>query len=114
MTDRRPVPVSSPSGTGPIRAAIVYAAKSTEDRHGSIPTQLADGRKLAAQRGFEVAAEWQDEAASAYHGDRGPGLAKAMAECERLSTEHGTSALIVQHSDRLARGDAKQARHLIQ
>src|SRR5205823_2563912 len=39
---------------------------------------------------------------------------KAMAECERLSAEQGTCALIVQHSDRLARGDAKQARHLVE
>ena len=30
--------------------AVIYAAKSTEDKHGSIPTQLADGRKLAAAR----------------------------------------------------------------
>ncbi len=55
--------------------AVVYAAKSTEDKHGSIPDQLADGRNLAAARGFDVVAEYQDEAASAYHGDRGPGLA---------------------------------------
>jgi site-specific DNA recombinase len=94
--------------------AVTYAAKSTADIHGSIPTQLADGRKLAADRDFEVVAEFQDESASAYHGDRGPGLAKALAECERLSAEHGSCALIVQHSDRLARGDAKQARHLIE
>lgn len=33
-----------------------------------------------------------------------------MAHCERL----GKCALVVQHSDRLARGDAKQARHLIE
>lgn len=94
--------------------AVIYAAKSTEDKKGSIPDQLADGRRLAQQRGLEVAGEHQDEAASAYHGDRGPGLAGAMAECERLSAEHGSCALIVQHSDRLARGDAKQARHLIE
>jgi DNA invertase Pin-like site-specific DNA recombinase len=94
--------------------AVLYAAKSTEDTNGSIPTQLDDGRKLAAARGFDVVGEHKDEAASAYTGDRGPGLAKALAECERLSAEHGSCALIVQHSDRLARGDAKQARHLIE
>lgn len=94
--------------------AILYAAKSTEDKHGSIPDQLADGRRLASARGLEVVAEHQDEAMSAYSGDRGPGLARAMADCERLAGEHGTCALIVQHSDRLARGDAKQARHLIE
>jgi site-specific DNA recombinase len=96
------------------RVAVLYAAKSTEDTHGSIPDQLADGRKLAAARGLDVVAEHQDEAKSAYHGDRGPGLANAMALCERLADEHGACALVVQHSDRLARGDAKQARHLIE
>jgi DNA invertase Pin-like site-specific DNA recombinase len=94
--------------------AVIYAAKSTADLRGSIPDQLIDGRQLAASRALEVVAEFTDEAASAYHGDRGPGLADALAECERLSAEHGTCALIVQHSDRLARGDAKQARHLIE
>jgi DNA invertase Pin-like site-specific DNA recombinase len=97
-----------------MKPAVIYAAKSTEDKHGSIPDQLTDGRKLAADRGFEVVAEFQDEAASAFHGDRGPGLASALAECERLSAEHGSCALIVQHSDRLARGDAKHARSLSQ
>jgi DNA invertase Pin-like site-specific DNA recombinase len=108
-----------------ITPAVAYAAKSTEDKHGSIPTQLADCRKLAetwtqlAERdetkvGLEVVAEFSDEAQSAYHGDRGPGLAAALAECERLAAEHATCALIVQHSDRLARGDAKQAKALVE
>ena len=94
--------------------AVIYAAKSTEDKHGSIPDQLADGRNLAVHKSLNLVAEFDDEAASAYHGDRGAGLAAAIALCERLSAEHGSSALIVQHSDRLARGDAKQARHLIE
>jgi site-specific DNA recombinase len=94
--------------------AVLYAAKSTLDEKGSIPDQLKDARQLAAARGLDVVAEFQDEAASAYHGDRGPGLAQAMATCERLSAEYGSSALVVQHSDRLARGDARQARHLIE
>jgi DNA invertase Pin-like site-specific DNA recombinase len=90
--------------------AILYAAKSTEDKHGSIPDQLNDGRKLASERDLDAVAEYSDEAASAYHGDRGPGLVRAMAHCEQIAP----CALIVQHSDRLARGDAKQARHLIE
>ena len=90
-------------------AAVIYAAKSTADEHGSIPTQLADGRTLAEREGMTVVAEYSDEAASAYKGDRGPGLARALAECERLG-----ATLIVQHSDRLARGDGKQARHLVE
>lgn len=95
---------------------VIYAAKSTEDTRGSIPDQFVDGRGLAADHGFEVAAEaeFSDESKSAFHGDRGPGLAAAMAECERLSSEDGSCALIVQRSDRLARGDAKQARSLVE
>jgi site-specific DNA recombinase len=90
--------------------AVIYAAKSTADEHGSIPTQLDDGRRLAKQEGWTIAGEYQDEAASAYSGDRGPGLAAAMAHCERIAP----CTLIVQHSDRLARGDAREARHLIE
>ena len=34
--------------------AVIYAAKSTEDKHGSIPTQLEDARKVAGREGWEV------------------------------------------------------------
>jgi hypothetical protein len=87
--------------------AILYAAKSTEDVHGSIETQLADCRALAEREGWGVVEDYQDEAASAYKGNRGPGLAAALDCVERIG---GT--LIVQHSDRLARGDGKRAQHL--
>jgi site-specific DNA recombinase len=88
---------------------VVYAAKSTADEHGSIPTQLADGRALAESEGLEVVAEYQDQSASAYSGNRGPGLERAMEHAARLAP----CALIVQHSDRLARGDHKTAKHLL-
>lgn len=94
--------------------AVSFAAKSTADLHGSIPTQLEDARALAERDGLEIVAEFQDEAMSAYSGDRGPGLARAIAEAERLAGEHGTCALIVQHSDRLARGDGRKAKHLVE
>lgn len=94
--------------------AVIYAAKSTEDKHGSIPTQIDDCRKLAECDGLDPVAQFQDESASAFKGNRGPNLARAMAEVVRLKTEHGEAALIVQHSDRLARGDGKQAKHLIE
>ena len=87
--------------------AVLYAAKSTEDIHGSIPTQLEDGRKLAEREGLKVVGEYADEAASAYNGDRGPELAAALEHAQRIG-----ASLIVQHSDRLARGDGIQARHL--
>jgi site-specific DNA recombinase len=89
--------------------AVLYAAKSTDDKHGSIPTQLDDARRLAKRDGFEVVAEFSDEAASAFKGNRGPGLAQALAKAEELG-----AALIVQHSDRLARGDGSQAQHLVE
>lgn len=92
---------------------VVYGAKSTKDEKGSIPTQLADGRALADAQGLTVVADYQDEAKSAFSGDRGPGLAAALAHCEALAAEHGSSALVVQHSDRLARGDGRQAKHLV-
>jgi DNA invertase Pin-like site-specific DNA recombinase len=99
--------------------AVAYAAKSNEDTHGSIETQLADARELARRDGLDLPPEreFKDEAKSAYHGNRGPNLARAMAECERLAREGDEDhkpVLIVQHSDRLARGDAKQAKHLVE
>jgi DNA invertase Pin-like site-specific DNA recombinase len=90
--------------------AVIYAAKSTEDKHGSIAGQLQDGHALAQREGLDVVAEYSDEAASAFKGNRGPGLARAMDHAERMAP----CALIVQHSDRLARGDGKRARHLVE
>jgi site-specific DNA recombinase len=87
--------------------AILYAAKSTEDVHDSIPAQLAECRGMANDEGFPVDGEYQDEAASAFKADRGPGLAAALEHVERIK-----GVLIVQHSDRLARGDGRTARHL--
>lgn len=93
---------------------VLYAAKSTKDKKGSIQGQLEDGRKLAVEHKLTVVASLNDEDKSAYHGNRGEHLDAAMAECERLVAEQGSCALIVQHSDRLARGDARQARHLVE
>src|SRR5215211_516524 len=91
---------------GAKRAAVIYGAKSTEDVHDSIPDQLRDGRMLAEREGWDVSAEYSDEAASAWSGNRGPGLADAIEHVERIK-----GVLVVQHSDRLARGDAKRAQH---
>ncbi len=90
--------------------AILYAAKSTDDKHGSIKTQLKQGRERAEAEGWEVVAEYQDEAKSAFSGSRGDGLVKAKEHAERIAP----CALIVQHSDRLARGDARTAAHLVE
>jgi DNA invertase Pin-like site-specific DNA recombinase len=89
--------------------ATLYGAKSSPDEKGSITTQLADCRAAAEAEGREVVAEYQDENASGYTGNRGPGLAAAMEHAERTGGE-----LWVQHTDRLGRGDGKQAKHLVQ
>jgi site-specific DNA recombinase len=98
--------MASPNEVAP---AVLYAAKSTADERDSIPTQLEDCRGLAERDSFPVDGEYQDEAASAFKGDRGPGLQAAMDHAERIK-----GVLIVQHTDRLARGDAINARHLIE
>ena len=93
----------------PTQQAVVYAAKSTADERGSIPTQLEDGRKFAEREGLEVVGEYSEESQSAYSGNRGPELAAALDHAERIG-----GAVIVAHSDRLARGDGVKARHLVE
>jgi site-specific DNA recombinase len=79
--------------------AIIYAAKSTEDAHGSIATQFADCRALAEREGLEIVAEYKDEGFSAYSGNRGPDLERAREHVARIQ-----GVLVAQHSDRIARG----------
>jgi DNA invertase Pin-like site-specific DNA recombinase len=94
---------------------VLYAAKSNEDVHGSIPTQLEDCRRgVAGAGGRIVVAELVDEAVSGFNRSRGPGLAEAMREAKALAGEHAGAELWVQHSDRLARGDGRTARHLVE
>jgi DNA invertase Pin-like site-specific DNA recombinase len=94
--------------------AVVYAAKSTDDPRGSIDTQKADCEALCAREGLTVAESYSDEAKSAYHGSRGDGLVRAREHAERLAAERGECALVVQHTDRLARGDGVAAQHLVE
>lgn len=94
--------------------AVIYAAKSTDDPRGSIATQLADARGFAEREGLTVAEAYDDEAASAYHGNRGDGLARAREHAAELAAEHGSASLVVQHTDRLARGDGVAAQHLVE
>jgi DNA invertase Pin-like site-specific DNA recombinase len=96
-------------------ACVVYAAKSTEDRRGSIPDQLRQCRsEIDGDAGRCIAGEYVDEAFSAFSGDRGPGLLEAMHHAEELAEERGTAELWAQHSDRLARGDGRSARHAVE
>ena len=93
----------------PTEPAVLYAAKSTSDPRGSINTQLEDTRAMAEREGFTVVADYSEESQSGYHGNRGPELAAALDHASRIG-----AALLVQHSDRLARGDGVEARHLVE
>ena len=84
--------------------AVVYAAKSTEDKGGSIPDQITRTRTAAEAEGRTVVDEYSDEAKSAYKGNRGPDLQRAKRLAADLARQHGQAELWVLHSDRLARG----------
>lgn len=94
--------------------AVIYAAKSTDDPRGSIETQITDCEAMAASESWGVVGTYFDEAASAYHGNRGDGLTQAREHVARLAAEHGKAVLVVQHSDRLSRGDGVCAAHLVE
>jgi DNA invertase Pin-like site-specific DNA recombinase len=85
--------------------AVLYAAKSTQDRHESIPTQLEDCREMAAENGWTVVREYSDEGFSAYSGNRGPNWQRAQEHAARAATEsQGICMLVAQAHDRFARG----------
>lgn len=81
---------------------------------GSIPAQLRECREAVESAGDRViVGEYSDEAFSAFAGSRGPGLAEAMEHTQELSRD-ATAELWTQHSDRLARGDGRSARHAVE
>ncbi len=96
-------------GKGSSGLAIIYAAKSSPDERGSIPDQIKRGRELAEAEDFEVVAVYDEENVSAYNGERGPELAAALEHAAKIG-----ASLIVWHSDRLARGDGENNRHLVE
>jgi DNA invertase Pin-like site-specific DNA recombinase len=94
---------------------VVYAAKSTEDKRGSIPDQLRDCRaEIERSSDRVVEDEYVDEKVSAFTRNRGPGLQDAMRHAEELAQAYGGAELWAQHSDRLARGDGRTARHAVE
>lgn len=98
-------PDASGSDASTPTPAVLYAAKSTEDRYASIPEQLEDARRMANERNWEVVGEFTDEGFSAYSADRGPGLRRATDRAVGAAEEYGTTAmLIAQAHDRFARG----------
>ncbi len=85
---------------------VIYAAKSTKDKHLSIPEQVDDCREMCEENGWEILGEFQDEGFTAYTGNRGPGLAAAIALAKRTAAERGCQVfLVAQHTSRFARGD---------
>jgi DNA invertase Pin-like site-specific DNA recombinase len=102
--------MSNADDNGAAIPVVMFAAKSTEDPHGSIDGQLAKCREaIEREGGREIVAEFSDEAASGYRGNRGPGLQAAMERAEELGAE-----LWIVHTDRLARGDGRTAKHLVE
>ncbi len=96
-------------------ACVLYAAKSTADRRESIPDQLRECREAVGDPSTRVIlAEYTDEAFGAFRSNRGPALVEAMQHAEELAEIHGASELWAQHSDRLARGDGRSARHAVE
>jgi hypothetical protein len=92
--------------------ALICAAKSTDDKHGSIPTQIEDcgaalGREGAAA--LRRAADGRGVLRIQGQSRPRPGHAKQLAV--EAAGKHGEAELWVQHSDRLARGDGKSADH---
>ncbi|MDO9409682.1 recombinase family protein [Patulibacter sp.] len=86
-------------------SAVLYAAKSTTDRHLSIPDQLQDARDMAGDNGWTVVGEYQDEGFSAYSGNRGPGWVRAQEHAEQQAKSDGDVVMLVgQAHDRFARG----------
>lgn len=102
----------------PQTPAVLYAAKSTQDKHESIPGQLEECREMARDNGWTVVGEYSDEGFSAYSGNRGPDLAAALEAAAKAAADYGTQAMLVaQHSDRFSRGGGDEpdaARALIE
>jgi DNA invertase Pin-like site-specific DNA recombinase len=79
-----------------MKKAAIYARVSTPDQH--LETQLYDLRKLAAQRGFEIAHEYTDRGVSGSKAKRS-GLDAMMADARRGEF----SVVLVAAFDRIAR-----------
>jgi site-specific DNA recombinase len=85
--------------------AVLYGAKSTEDKHDSVGTQLSEARELAEDNGWLVLGSESDEGFSAYSGNRGPALERVVALAAQGAAEYGmTCQLVGQAHDRFARG----------
>jgi hypothetical protein len=69
--------------------AILYGAKTSEDKHGSIDSNRRRGRELAAREQRTVIFEDHDQGFSAYSGNRGDGLKRCKGAATGAAAEHG-------------------------
>jgi site-specific DNA recombinase len=88
----------------PIVPCVIYAAKSTTDVHGSIPTQFSDCREFAERNGWTVFDQGGDEGFSGYSRSRGPELNRLKGVAVELAKVYGVCMFVAQHSDRFGRG----------
>lgn len=90
------------------KRAILYARVSGDDRKyatSGIDSQLADGRKYAAERGYEVVGEFYETPDKVTSGaDWLPELDRVM----KLAQTGGFEVMVVREIDRLARNRFKQ------
>src|SRR4051794_14960440 len=96
---------SNPHDNRPAVPAVIYGAKSTEDRRESIPDQLRACREMCEREGWTIVGEYHDEGFSAFSGNRGDDLVAAREHAARAARESGTVAMLVcRRSDRISRG----------
>src|SRR5207237_300139 len=103
---------------------VIYAALSDKDIDETVPEQLDECRVFVTERthrnedgeieNWFIAAEFHESGESAYSGNRGPELQKALTDSADLAAEYGRTILLTPTSTRLARGDGRKARHLNQ
>lgn len=96
---------------------VLYAAKSTTDLNDSLGSQLDEMREhIEENGGGEIVGQGSDENVSGYKKSRGPGLAKMQTLAADTAAAHPDRdvVLLAFDPDRLARGDSKQAKHLVQ
>lgn len=85
----------------PVVAAAIYARISSDPTGKAlgVERQLEDCRKLAADRGWAIAAEYVDNDISAYRTKERPEYARMLRDIE----SGGVGAIVAYHQDRLTR-----------
>ena len=106
----------SKGSTAPQTLFVLYAAKSTKDTNDSIASQLAELREHVEEQDGKIVGEpFSEENVSGFKGSRGPELiaAQKLAAMTAAANPNADVVLLAFDSDRFARGDGKQAKHLV-